>query len=347
MKILLVGDLNEYGRSFQRFRALKELGHEVSSLSYVPIGYKPGISRPVSIIDRIAHKLRHPLDRMHINKNILMELKSKKFDFLWIEKGLMIRPFTLKQAKKLQPALKIVSYTEDDMFARHNQSAYYRACLPLYDVVFTTKSYNCNPDELSALGAKKVVFVDKAYDKHTHRPLPITDEDRERLGADVGFIGTFEQDRADKMFFLAKNGIIVRIWGNGWSSWANNHLNLRVENRPIYKDDYIKAICSTKINLCFLRKINRDLQTGRTMEIPACGAFMLAEQTGEHLRLFEKGKEAVYFASNKELLGKVRYYLEHEDERQAIARAGRQRCLESEYSHHERLRFMLGKVKNV
>ena len=257
----------------------------------------------------------------------------------------MIRPSTLKQAKKLQSALKIVSYTEDDMYARHNQSAYYRGCLPLYDVVFTTKSYNCNPDELPALGAKRVVFVDKAYDKHAHRPLPITDEDRERLGSDVGFIGTFEKDRAEKMLFLAENRIGVRIWGNGWSGWVNKHPNLMVENRPIYEDDYVKAICATKINLCFLRKINRDLQTDRTMEIPACGAFMLAERTDEHCRLFEEDREALYFDSDEELLKKVRYYLEHEDERQAIAKAGWQRCLQSGYSHHERLRFMLKKIE--
>ena len=77
------------------------------------------------------------------------------------------------------------------------------------------------------------------------------------------------------------------------------------------------------------------------MEIPACGAFMLAERTDEHLRLFEEGKEAAYFGSNEELLEKVRYYLNHEDERRMIASAGRKRCLDSGYSHHERLKYML------
>jgi len=215
--------------------------------------------------------------------------------------------------------------------------------LPLYDVVFTTKTYNCHPKELPALGAKKVIFIDKAFDKHTHRPLSLNDDEKVKFGADVGFVGTFEQDRAEKMLFLAEQGVSVRIWGNGWAKWIDKHAKLRVENQPIYGDEYVKAICATKINLCFLRKVNRDLQTDRTMEIPACGAFMLAERTEEHRRLFEEDKEAVCFEATEpqELLEKTLYYLEHENEREAVARAGRERCVRSGYSHHDRLRYML------
>jgi spore maturation protein CgeB len=173
--------------------------------------------------------------------------------------------------------------------------------------------------------------------------LPLSEEERKKWGADVGFVGTFEEDRAEKMLFLAENGIKVRIWGNGWKRWIGKHPNLLVEGRPVYGLDYIKVLNATKINLCFLRKANRDLQTDRTMEIPACGAFMLAERTEEHLRLFEEGKEAEFFDVDnpKELLEKVKYYLTHEEERKKIAKAGRERCLKSGYSHHDRLKYMM------
>lgn len=344
-KILFVGDLNSWGRCHQRHRALVDLGYEVKGLSSVPEGRVPGISGKPSLWVQVRCKIGIPPDETGINDKIIEAVRDFRPDLLWVEKGLMIKPRTLKESRAIDPNMKLAFYSEDDMSAKHNQSFFFRHCLPLYNIVFTTKSYNCNSDELPALGARRVVFVDKAYDKHTHRPVPVNEADKWKFGADVGFIGTFDQDRAEKMLYLAENGIPIRIWGNGWKKWVNRHPNLQIENRPIYGDEYVKALCATKINLGFLRKINRDLQTDRTMEIPACEAFMLAERTGEHLRLFKEGKEAEFFDSKEELLKKVKYYLEHEEERKAIAKAGRERCLNSGYSHHDRLKYMLSKIE--
>ena len=346
MKILFVGDLNTHTRSFQRFRALNDLGHEVTGLSFIPIGYKPGISTSTSVIRRIALKLGVPFDDTRINRRIIQHIHEQTFDLIWFEKSLTVRPGILTAIRASSPSTKLISYSEDDMYARHNRSWYYTKGLQQYDVVFTTKSYNCHVEELPALGAKKVVFVDKAFDTYTHRPLPVTDEERRQFGADVGFVGSFEQERAQKMLFLAEQGIPVRIWGNGWERWKDRHSHLMVENRPLFADEYIKAINATNINLCFLRKANRDLQTDRTMEIPACGAFMLAERTEEHLRLFHEGTEAAFFDIHQshDLLEKVRYYLHHDKERQTIALAGRKRCLDSGYSHHDRLQWILQQI---
>lgn len=319
-----------------------DLGHQLISFSSVPSSRR--LDDRGNLITKISWKIGFPLDINKVNVKIKKEVINSMPDIIWIEKGNTIFPWTLKKIKQVSPEITIVSYSEDDMYASHNRSLYYRYGLKYYDFVFTTKSYNCDQSELPTLGARRVIFVDKSYDTYQHKPIDLSAEDLSKYGSEVGFIGAFEEERAASILYLARKGVKVRVWGTEWHKMTINHPNLILENHPVYGLEYVKAICATRINLCFLRKMNRDLQTDRTMEIPACQGFMLAERTEEHLRLFTEGEEAAYFGSNEELLQKVRYYLIHEEERQKIAHAGRKRCVDSGYSHHERLKFMLSKV---
>jgi spore maturation protein CgeB len=337
MKILFVGDLNEYGRSFQRFKALKRLGHIVEVVSTVPLGEVPGVSQKLSLNERVRHKLGRHLDKTGINSRLGEEIERFWPDILWIEKVLCLKAEVLKSLTKKFTEMKIIHCCEDDMYAKHNSSVYFKKSIPFFDVIFTTKTYNCNADELPSLGAQRVELFKNCYDSELHKPV----DPEECYECDVSFIGTFEEERAKDCLYLAENGIDVRIWGNGWDSYKGCHKNLRIEGTPLYNEEFVKALCSSKINLCFLRKMNRDLQTSRSVEIPACGAFMLAERTHEHLGLFEEGEEAAFFGSREELLEKVKYYLEFDGERKRIAKMGRERCLASGYSHDEELRRLL------
>ena len=138
---------------------------------------------------------------------------------------------------------------------KHNQSKYFLSCLPLYNFVFTTKSTNLKPEELPSLGAKNVTFIKQAFDPSVHRPIAIDQADREKFGSDVSFVGTYEPIRKEKLLFLAESGIQVRVWGNGWNQYVDQHPNLKVENKPVYDDDYIKTICASKINIGFCEKL--------------------------------------------------------------------------------------------
>jgi hypothetical protein len=320
---------------------LKMLGHEIFPVNTLP---QPIAARINSLLCRLRRKLFGPWDASNANEKMLQLTREVKFDIAWVDKGLTIKKNTLEGLRRLCPNIFIVSYSPDDMMNPSNQSRDYLSCLPVYNLHVTTKSYNVK--ELKNLGANNLLMVDNSFSPSVHRPIAISSDDRRRLGGAVGFIGSWEGDRERSLNFLANRGIPVRIWG-AWKKKRKYHENLLVEGRSVWGEEYACCISSFDINLCFLRKVNRDLQTSRSIEIPACGGFMLAERTDEHLRLFEEGKEAEFFSSNEELLDKILYYFAHENKRKSIASKGRMRCLNSGYSNLERLSHILEHVNSL
>lgn len=339
LSILFLGS-SEYGDSstgVHRVQALQRLGHTVTVLDYnTPLSSRLHRLIPVRVLHRV---LRSPMDLGRVNSRGIRLLAKTQYDVVWLDKPLVIKPHFLKQARRLNPGIKIIGYSPDDCMNPSNQSRRFLDLLPLFDLFCTTKSYNCA--ELRALGCRNTFFVDNAYHRGFHEPIQVSDADRTRFGGDVTFIGSWEPERADSIRALANRDVRVRVWGDGWQNMRNPPPNLQIEYRALFGQSYVRAINASKINLCFLRKQNRDLQTTRSIEIPACGGFMLAEHTDEHLKLFEKGLEADFFSSDSELMEKVEYYLSHDLERQKVAANGRNRCLRSDYSNESRLASIL------
>lgn len=349
-RILFVGPIWSGSTSLQRMRALEDLGHIVVGLNVEPPEVQKAQRR---LLRRIKGKLyrlgwdcNSPGDDLAgINLKIRDHFKKSTWDILWIEKGLTILRKTLQAVREFQPDCAIVGYSPDDMAARHNQSPQFLGGLDLHDIYITTKSYGVA--ELKALGCNHVMFCGNAYDPHCHKSVQLTEGERKSLGGPVGFIGDFESERAESMYRLAHAGFQIRIWGQGWERCRLRHQKLIIEYKPLWGDDYARALCAFDINLCFLRKINRDLQTTRSVEIPACGTFMLAERTEEHLDLFTEKKEAEFFSSDEELISKVEFYLNNPEIRKRIAAAGLERCIIDGYSNHERLKKVLAVIHRV
>lgn len=344
--ILFVGPQREGSTTVQRRRALEGLGHRVVPVDTFPervrkeaasLPYRLRLKAFRSGLDRLG-----PKDLAGAGEAILRSLEAEPFHVLWIDKGLSIGAEVLARARSRFPSLKIVGFSPDDMANRDNQSPQFLAGLRHYHLFLTTKSYNVA--ELAAMGCPRVEFVGNSYAPEVHRPLPVTPQFRESHGAPVGFVGQWERDRGEQLARLAEAGIPVKVWGYTWERARRRPEGLLLMNRPVWGDEYARTICATDVNLCFLRKANRDLQTTRSVEIPACGGFLLAERTDEHRALFEEGREAEFFGSVEELIGKARHYLARPEERMRIAEAGRARCLSSGYSYAARLGPVLARL---
>jgi spore maturation protein CgeB len=73
----------------------------------------------------------------------------------------------------------------------------------------------------------------------------------------------------------------------------------------------------------------------RMFEAAGVGSLLLTERHNNVRDYFEPGKEIETFANDNELVEKIGYYLDHTDEREAIAKEGQRRCLQ-DYSMERR-----------
>ena len=296
------------------------------------------------LFDKFHHHLNVGPGIFALNKKILHIIQEAAPEIIWVDNKPFLRSGTLKKIRKAVPSVKIINLITDDSTGKYKNA--WRLGLhtaPYYDIHFVQRSINIA--ELKSYGAKRVEICYRSYDPGLHRPLTLTGNDLQQYKTPIGFIGTYESEREEYLVHLLKNNIQVSITGNDWEKSRHWKIIQPYYKGPsVYGEAYVKTINGFDIALHFLRHANRDEQDSRTFELPACGAFMLAEKSGVHELLFDDGKEAGFFETKEDLLEKVQYYLAHSEERKAIAKAGYERCLSSGYSHEERLKKVLQKI---
>jgi len=339
LRILVVSDLRHGYPMRQRYDAICDIAETVYGIDYSK-------NQPSPFTLLLWKKVSYWLFRHHIgcfpvidntgtNKHIIEAAERSEWDILWLDRALVVDKNTLERVRNRQPNCIIVGFSHDDMIQRHNQSKQFLEHLKCYNAFYTTKSYNVK--ELERLGCKRCKFINNSFDPRTHRHH----EGGKKTRYSVGFVGHWEKEREQLFRILVDNGIKVHVWGGGWHNCRLKHKKFICHAEDVIGDAYAQTLCSIDINLCLLRKANRDLQTTRSIEIPACGAFMLGERTPEHQELFREGEEADFFDSAEELIHKIRFYLNNPDRLKQVALAGHSRCLIDRYSNQDRINDIL------
>lgn len=133
------------------------------------------------------------------------------------------------------------------------------------------------------------------------------------------------------------------VWGSGWGALPSGS-RLRSKLRgPAWGVKMTKIYNASKIALNF-NHYQSVLGTNiRTFGIPGCGAFGLTYPKQEMPNLFELGREMVCYRDADELVEVVRYYLGHEQEREAIAQRGYLRA-QRDHTYLERMKKLLASL---
>ena len=341
-RILYIGQLQNFSTCAARMHSLQELG-----CITVPFDATPYTGYPQRLVRSIAHRATIGPPVRNLNRDVTRFVKSNaaNVSHVWIDKGKWLYPETVQTIKEITGAV-IIHYTPDAQFIQ-NQTRYFKAGIPLYDLLFTTKPFEV--ELYKQYGAKRVHLIDQGYDNIHLSLRELSFEEKRKFGSDVCFVGHCEPHYAKTLRVAFKMPGRHRVWGHGWRSYARFHSWLKdaFSGDAVWGDDYSRALNAASIALCLLTKRCPETTTTRSFEITACGAFMLAERTEDHLALYEEGKEAEFYGSLDELVDKLRYYLTHPVEREQIAVAGYERCQRSGYSNHQRARQMLQKVDEL
>lgn len=337
-RILCIGETWLGSNARGSFMALRRLGHSIQIIDefhYYPLTWR---SRPA----RLLRKICRPLLVRELSLEARRVASVFRPEALFVFKGNSVHPDIIRFYKLR--GIPCVNFYPDVSFAVHGK--YIPKALPLYDHIFTTKSWGIH-DMQSQLGARNVTFLEHGFDPEVHRPLCLSSDDRTRYGCDVVFIGTWSPKKEALLAELRRRlpSVHLKIWGIYWQNSRSTELSQCIVGDEIIGEEYSRALQASSICLGILSEKRKgassgDLITSRTFNIPACGAFMLHERNEEAVKYFEEGKEAAFFGSKEELVESVDYYLKATDERKNISLAGRQRCLTSAYSLDDRMRVV-------
>ena len=284
MKVLLIGDWHSNLHEEAVRIALTKLGHKVICFSWHQY-FKPNYGGQLVLTPflKFQNKYLHGPKMNALNRDLVKVFEHHCPDIVFIYRGTHIFPETLRKLKKLGSNTLLVGYNNDDPFSSKYPRWLWRhfiAGLPEYDLVLAYREQNIM--EFKRAGAKEVEMMRSWFLPWVHMPLNLSEEDRNRFGCDVTFVGHYEDDgRIDFLEDVVDLGFKLRLWGPGyeWDQVIEKRPRLRglLPVRLVWDHDYNKAISASKIALCFFSRLNRDTYTRRCFEIPASGTFLFSE----------------------------------------------------------------------
>ncbi len=340
MKILMIATLyehyqwrrppntTEYSYEYKGiFRSLKEF--KGGALTVVPFWFD------VAMIER---------GKDAMNKELLEVVEKEKPDLVLSYVG--GHELTKETIKKITARAKTFYWTTDDSWRFDSVSKKYA---PYYSWVETNRANLIQ--KYKALGCHPVL-MHEGVQPDLHHPIPPNEKN-----IDVSFSGSFNVERGKTIAALRKAGITVFVRGKGWEEgdmsfdeWIDltQHSKITLILNPPAFSVGLKSIARLffkrpelgphmgRMELDVLnffsnvrewfQKLNLQVK-GRHFQTLACRTLGMTLYADGMEQFYELGKEVVIYKDMNDLIEKIRYYLAHDEEREAIAAAGYERTM--------------------
>lgn len=260
---------------------------------------------------------------------------------------------TLDEIKKIT---KSVAWFADDHWRLWNYSRHYA---PHASWAVTTWS---KAREIYAwYGIRNVIRSQWAANHNIYKPIetPKTIE--------VSFVGQRTAKRSFVINRFKEAGINVYVRGFGWPGgrvsqdealniFSASKINLNINNSPslfglqplarlFFRRSRSRIVPSFNLidNFKSWLHIPMSQIKARPFELAACRAFVISGYADDMDSYYRDGKEMVYYRSPEDLVEKIKHYLAHDGEREAIAVSGYERTMK-EHTYEQRFRDLFGKI---
>lgn len=261
-------------------------------------------------------------DRLPLYKLFLAQLQEFQPDIVYCQNLSFFDPLMLRKIKKQVKLLvgQIACPLPPTPFVKP------------FDLILT--SFPHFVAKLQAIGVQAEYFKIGFEQRILER---LKDETEKKY--DVVFIGGFSKVHTAGAQLLEQLAAVVpvHVWGYGIESLAPNSPLRRNYHGEAWAMEMYRIIRQAKI--CINRHSSASGEYANNMrlyETTGLGTCLVTDAKDNLNALFIEGKEVISYQSGDELVEQVQYYLQHADEREAIAKAGQQRTLR-DHTYQQRI----------
>jgi len=290
--------------------------------------------------------------RLRMNRYLTEIVRSERPDLLFaVMWGDLVEPAAIREISENTDTVTCNWFCDDHW----KFEIFSRRWAPQFNYAITTAA--CALPRYRGLTGVNVLKSQWACNARIYRPLDETKQ------YDVSFVGLPHGRRREYVEALQRAGVDVHVWGEGWGGgrvsqdemiriFSASRINLNFSESSTAGDESGWEKLTRRCIRQPLRQLpggwrvsraiwgRRDRPApprqikGRNFEVPGCGAMLLTQSADELADCYIPGVEVGCFGGVEDLVDKTRYYLNREQEREAVAAAGRQRTLrEHTYRH--------------
>ncbi len=184
-------------------------------------------------------------------------------------------------------------------------------------------------------------YLRLAFDPRILDRLPLRQASR-----DVTFVGGFAPSHPNRQAWLERvlQDVAVDVFGYGLDRLSLDSPIRRHHRGGAWGMEMYRILQESKLTLNLHARIDirgevstRFANNMRLYEATGVGTCLVTDAKENLRELFEPDREVVCFADDAECVEKLRYYLEHDEQRRAVAEAGHRRTLR-EHTYPLRMR---------